>query len=100
MSETIFDHDQLDVYRLSIDDVATSLDTAKNLNGCHHHTRDLWLRASQSLPLNIAESSGVLPVVYGDFSALTHASAVRFGESSCPCRHVICCPKKMDTLVR
>jgi hypothetical protein len=33
MSEPIFDHDRLDVYRLSIDYVAPSLAIAKNLNG-------------------------------------------------------------------
>jgi len=55
MSEPIFDHDRLDVYRLSIDYVASSFAIAKNLHGAHRHARDQWLRAAQSIPLNIAE---------------------------------------------
>ena len=45
MTEPIFDHDQLDVYRLSIDYVASSFAITKNLNGLHRHARDQWLRA-------------------------------------------------------
>ena len=58
MTEPIFDHDRLDVYRLSIDDVASSFAVAKNLNGLHRHARDQWIRAAQSIPLNIAEGNG------------------------------------------
>ncbi len=58
MSEPIFDHDRLDVYRLSIDYVAESFAIAKQLNGLHCHSRDQWLRAAQSIPLNIAEGYG------------------------------------------
>ena len=58
MPEPIFDHDRLDVYRLSIEYVASSFAVAKDLNGCHRHARDQWLRAAQSLPLNIAEGNG------------------------------------------
>ena len=58
MTEPIFDHDRLDVYRLSIDYVAASFAIAKGLNGCHLHARDQWLRAAQSNPLNIAEGNG------------------------------------------
>ncbi|WP_146524692.1 four helix bundle protein [Novipirellula artificiosorum] len=58
MSEPIFDHDRLDVYRLSIDYVASSFAIAKDLGGCHRHARDQWLRAAQSIPLNIAEGNG------------------------------------------
>ncbi len=58
MTEPIFDHDRLDVYRLSIDYVASSFAIAKDLNGCHRHARDQWLRAAQSIPLNIAEGNG------------------------------------------
>ncbi len=47
MTEPIFDHDRLDVYRLSIDYVAQSLAVAKSLNGLHRHARDQWLRAAQ-----------------------------------------------------
>src|SRR5690606_9842393 len=31
---------------------------ATDLNGCHRHARDQWLRAAQSIPLNIAEGNG------------------------------------------
>ena len=58
MTEPIFDHDRLDVYRLSIDYVASSFAITKNLNGLHRHARDQWLRAAQSIPLNIAEGNG------------------------------------------
>jgi len=58
MTEPIFDHDRLDVYRLSIEYVASSFVVARDLNGCHRHARDQWLRAAQSIPLNIAEGNG------------------------------------------
>jgi len=58
MTEPIFDHDRLDVYRLSIDYVASSFTVAKDLNRLHRHARDQWLRAAQSIPLNIAEGNG------------------------------------------
>jgi len=58
MTEPIFDHDRLDVYRLSIDYVVSSFAIAKNLNGAHRHARDQWLRAAQSISLNIAEGNG------------------------------------------
>jgi four helix bundle protein len=58
MSGPIFDHDRLDVYRLSIDYVARSFAIAKSFNGLHRHARDQWLRGAQSIPLNIAEGNG------------------------------------------
>jgi four helix bundle protein len=58
MSEPIFDHDRLDVYRVSSDYVASSFAIANELNGSHRHARDQWLRAAQSIPLNIAEGNG------------------------------------------
>ena len=58
MTDTIFDHDRLDVYRLSIQYTAESFTVAKDLAGVHRHARDQWLRASQSIPLNIAEGNG------------------------------------------
>jgi transposase-like protein len=57
MTDPIFDHDRLDVYRLSIEYVASSFAVAKDLNGCHRHARDQWVRAAQSIPLNILEPS-------------------------------------------
>jgi four helix bundle protein len=58
MTDPIFDHDRLDVYRLSIKYVARSFVLAKDLSGVHRHARDQWLRAAQSIPLNIAEGNG------------------------------------------
>ena len=58
MSNTVFDHEKLDVYRLSIEYVATSFRIAEDLTGLHRHARDQWLRAAQSIPLNIAEGNG------------------------------------------
>jgi four helix bundle protein len=51
-------HEKLDVYRLAIDYVAWVYEKAINLSGIHRHARDQWLRASQSVPLNIAEGNG------------------------------------------
>lgn len=51
-------HEKLDVYRLSISYVAWVYGKAKNLKGVHRPARDQWLRASQSIPLNIAEGNG------------------------------------------
>ena len=51
-------HEQLDVYRLSIGYVAWVYEQAGSLNGVHRAARDQWLRASQSIPLNIAEGNG------------------------------------------
>ena len=51
-------HEKLDVYRLSIDYVAWVFTQSAELTGIHRHARDQWLRASQSIPLNIAEGNG------------------------------------------
>jgi len=58
MTDAIFDHEKLDVYRLALEYVADSFGIAKNLSGLHRHARDQWVRASQSIPLNIAEGNG------------------------------------------
>jgi four helix bundle protein len=58
MTEPIFDHERLDVYRLAIQYVTSSYRIAKSLNGVERHARDQWLRAAQSIPLNIAEGNG------------------------------------------
>ncbi|TVQ98176.1 MAG: four helix bundle protein [Desulfovibrionales bacterium] len=47
-------HEKLDVYRLSIHYVAWVFEKAATLRTA----RDQWLRASQSIPLNIAEGNG------------------------------------------
>jgi len=58
MTEFLFDHDRLNVYRLSIEYVANAFETSSRLSGLHRHARDQWLRAAQSIPLNIAEGNG------------------------------------------
>ena len=58
MAEPTFDHERLDVYRLSIDYVAFSYRIARSLSGVSRPARDQWLRAAQSIPLNIAEGNG------------------------------------------
>ena len=58
MPDNIFDHDKLDVYRLSIEYVADSFCIAKELSCLRRHSRDQWLRAAQSIPRNIAEGNG------------------------------------------
>ena len=58
MTEYFFDHDRLDVYRLSIEYVAASFASSRSLEGLHRHARDQWLRAAQAIPLNIAEVNG------------------------------------------
>ena len=52
-----FGHENLDVYRLAIDYVAWVYRQANALTGIHRHARNQWLRASQSIPLNIAEGN-------------------------------------------
>lgn len=51
-------HEKLDVYRLAISYVAWVFEQSEKLNGVHRHARDPWLRASQSIRLNIAEGNG------------------------------------------
>jgi four helix bundle protein len=51
-------HEKLDVYGLSIGYVAWVYEKADGLNGVHRPVRDQWRRASQSIPLNIAEGNG------------------------------------------
>lgn len=58
MAEPTFDHELLDAYRVSIEYVAFSFRIAKNLSGVNRQARDQWLRAAQSIPLNIAEGNG------------------------------------------
>ena len=58
MTDPIFDHDRLDVYCVSIEYVSAAFEVSKSLSGLHRHARDQWLRAAQSIPLNIAEGNG------------------------------------------
>ncbi len=49
MTEYLFDHDRLDVYRLSIEYVANAFDTPRLLSGFHRHARDQWLRVGPTV---------------------------------------------------
>jgi four helix bundle protein len=53
-----FGHERLDVYQLALEYVAWVYGLAKRLKGLDRHARDQILRASQSIPLNIAEGNG------------------------------------------
>jgi len=53
-----FGHQKLDVYRLSLDYIRWVYERVDCLKGIHRHARDQLLRASQSIPLNIAEGNG------------------------------------------
>ncbi len=54
----VFSHESLDIYRLAILYITWVYKAAEKLQGIHRHARDQWLRASQSIPLNIAEGNG------------------------------------------
>jgi four helix bundle protein len=53
-----FGHKNLDVYRLSLDYIKWIYNQVDNLKGIHRFARDQLLRASQSIPLNIADGNG------------------------------------------
>ncbi len=48
----------MDVYRVSLEFVAWAYESCKDFSGVDRHARDQLLRASQSIPLNIAEGNG------------------------------------------
>ena len=52
-----FGHEKLDVYRTAIEYVGWAYRLSERLNG-HRNARDQLLRASQAIPLNIAEGNG------------------------------------------
>jgi len=53
-----FSHEKLDVYRLAIEYTKWVFSISRTMSGMHRHARDQLLRASQSIPLNIAEGNG------------------------------------------
>ncbi len=52
-----FGHEKLDVYRAAIEYVGWSYRLCERLKG-HRNAKDQLLRASQAIPLNIAEGNG------------------------------------------
>lgn len=56
-----FDHERLDVYRTALDFCRFVADLQPTLGAKHKHIRDQLLRASLSIPLNIAEGNGKRP---------------------------------------
>jgi hypothetical protein len=54
----VFDHERLDVYQASLDFVAYVAHLVAELKGEHRNAKDQIIRASQSIPLNIAEGNG------------------------------------------
>src|SRR5512136_2884277 len=52
-----FGHEQLDVYRAAIEYVGWAFRLCERLKG-HRNAKDQLLRASQAIPLNIAEGNG------------------------------------------
>ena len=53
-----FGHERLDVYRAAIDYVGWAYRLCERLKGQHRNAKDQLLRASQAIPLNIAEGNG------------------------------------------
>jgi len=86
-----FGHEQLDVYRISIRYVTWAYQVAKSLKGSDRPARDQLLRASQSIPLNIAEGNGKGPMPIGAASSRSRAvrrwNARRFRTVSKPAKH-------------
>jgi len=53
-----FDHEKLDVYRVSLEFVAWVYPVTHTLKGLNRHIRDQLTRSAISIPLNIAEGVG------------------------------------------
>ena len=54
----MFGHEKLDVYRLAIEYAGWVFSVAEKAAGNRRFARDQWLRASQSIALNIMEGNG------------------------------------------
>lgn len=54
----MLDHERLDVYRVSLQFVAWVFSRVDRMTGYARHARDELIRASQSIPRNIAEGNG------------------------------------------
>ena len=60
-----FRHEQRDVYRVSVHDVAWAHEATKRSRGIDRHARNELLRGSPSLPLKSAEGNGQEPTSIG-----------------------------------
>ena len=54
----MFDHQKLDVYRIAVEFATWAYRLARGIPKAERSMRDQWLRAAQSIPLNIAEDNG------------------------------------------
>ena len=54
----MFDHERLNVYQVSLEFIAWVYERINALDGHFRHARDELIRASQSIPRNIAEGNG------------------------------------------
>jgi four helix bundle protein len=54
----MFDHEKLDVYKTSLEFIAWVYFRIEKLTGSQRFARDELIRASQSIPRNIAEGNG------------------------------------------
>jgi len=54
----MFSHEKLDAYRVAIEYAKWAFLISKKLTTENRHSKDHMLRASQSIPLNIAEGNG------------------------------------------
>jgi four helix bundle protein len=57
----VFDHEKLDVYKLSLDFAEWAYIIVKDLKGADRFAKEQLIRASQSITLNIAEGNGRRP---------------------------------------
>ncbi len=74
------DHEKLDVYRISVDFAAWAYEICRHLKGPDRHACDQFLRASQSIALNIAEGCGKAGVAdRGRFFQIASGSARECG---------------------
>jgi four helix bundle protein len=70
------DHEKLDVYRVSLDFAVWAYEISREPKGSDRHARDQLLRASQSIPLNIAEGCGkISPADRARFFPIASGSA-------------------------
>ncbi len=58
MTKALFDHEKLDVYQVTLSYIENAFRCSFHLPKQFRHTRDQWIRASQSIALNIAEGNG------------------------------------------